>query len=309
MKLWSILAGGVIGATVIGALNTSASAAVFTPSFASNSWSPIAAAGAHDDDEALYKQIMESAGPALVTIKFVLKADGDAGAMAGLADQEMEAVGMLIDGKGLIVCSNLMMGGFAAMMARGGGAAITPSDVKVFIGDETEGRKAKVLTRDTELDLAWVKLDEDSTSELKHVDMDKGATAAAGTQVYSLQRMAKFFDRALMIVEGNICGTTEKPRKLLAPSKGMASTREDLGMPVFNSAGTVIGMVVLQIPDEESRAADTAGDLGGGPMILPAADVAKATKRALEVAAANPPAEKKEEAPAEKPAEAPKTDK
>lgn len=306
-KVWSILAATIItgGAAVMigsGSLNAATGAS--------------ASLSRHDDEEAIYKQIMENAGPALVTVKFVLKVEGgSADFMQGLNDQEMETTGLLIDGKGLVVCSNLQMGGYYSLMSRGGGPTVTPNDVKVLIGDDTEGKKAKVLTRDTELDLAWVKLDEDSTTELKHVDMSKGATASAGTKVFLIQKMAKFFDRALAITEGKVTGMTEKPRKLLAPSKALASAREDLGMPVFNSAGTVVGMVVLQIPDQESMEGDTSGDLGGGPMILPAAEVVKATARALEAAAKSADAkpaegEKKPDAPADaKPTEEPKKDK
>ncbi len=243
----------------------------------------LAASARHDSDETTYKMIMDNAGPALVTVKFVLKMDSG----AGMGDQEMETTGLLIDSKGLVVCSNLQMGGFYTMMSRGG-PPVTPSDVKVLIGDDTEGKKATVVTRDTDLDLAWIRLDEPSTTELKHVDLDKGSAADAGARIFMLQRMAKFFDRALQISEGKVSGITEKPRKLLSPSGGMISARSDLGMPVFNSAGAVVGLVVLQIPDQESMEGDQTGDLGGGPMILSAADVAKATKRALEAAAANP---------------------
>lgn len=311
-KFWKVLAAATIFAGGAGVIGTMAGAGMATRTAAT---APSASVSMHDDDEAVYKQIMDNAGPALVTIKFVLKVEGGGSEMmAGLNDQEMETIGLLIDGKGLVVCSNLQMGGFYSMMSRGQGPTVTPSDVKVLIGDDTEGKKATVLTRDTELDLAWVKLDEASATELKHVDMDKGATANAGAKVYLLQRMGKFFDRALSVSEGKVTGTTEKPRKLLAVTKTMAASREDLGMPVFNGAGTVVGMVVLQIPDPESREGDTTGELGGGPMILPAAEVVKATKRALE-AAAKPAevkpseGEKKADEPAAKPAEEPKKDK
>lgn len=252
------------------------------------------------EEDASYKKAMDAAGPTLVTVKFVLKIEGG-GDMSGLGDQEMEATGFLLDGKGLVVCSNIQMGGYASFMARGG--TVTPTDVKVLIGDDTEGKKAKVLTRDTELDLAWVKLDEDSTTELQHINMEKGVAASIGSKLLLVGHMAKFFDRALFVNEGKVCGVTEKPRKLLAASKTLVTDRSDLGMPVFNSDGDVVGMVVLQLPDAESQASDTSGDLGGGPMILPAAEVVRATKRALENPTPAPAAEKKPEAGAEKKAE------
>jgi len=254
---------------------------------------------ARPDEDPAYKKIMDQAGPALVTVKFVLKIDGGE-QMGGPSEQEMESTGFLIDGKGLVICSNFQVGGYFSMMARNGGPTATPTDVKILIGDDTEGKKATVISRDTELDLAWVKLDEESTSDLKHIDMSSGVEAPTGTRVLLLGRMAKFFDRAMSISEGKISGVTEKPRKLLSPTKPLVSSRDDLGMPVFNSDGGVVGMVVIQLPDPESMEGDATGSLGGGPMILPAAEIVKATKRALE-AAAKPTEAPKADAPAAEP--------
>lgn len=290
-KSWKVLGSAAILAAGLGSVGI---AGGFGPA-------PALISPARPEEDASYKKAMDAGGASIVTIKFVLKVEGG-GDMAGLNDQEMEATGFLLDGKGLVVCSNIQMGGYYSLMSRGNGPTITPTDVKVLIGDDTEGKKAKVLTRDTELDLAWVKLDEESATELKHIDMEKGATATVGSKLLLVGHMAKFFDRALFVNEGKVNGVTEKPRKLLSPSKSLVSDRNDLGMPVFNTDGAVVGMVVLQLPDAESSESDTSGDLGGGPMILPAAEIVKATKRALEnpTPAAAPAAEKKPEAGAEK---------
>jgi hypothetical protein len=262
-----------------------------------------------DDDEAIYQKVLDTSGPTLVTVKFVLKVEGGGAEFGGFGDQEMETTGILIDAKGLVLCSNFQLGGAYSMMSRGGGPTVTPSDVKILIGDDTEGKKAKVLTRDTELDLAWVKLDEPSSTDLKHIDMEKGVEPKVGARIWLLARLGKFFDRAPVVNEGKIRGVTEKPRKLFTPSNTIVAARDDLGMPVFNADGAILGIVVIQFPDEESMDAAAGGDMGGGPMILPAAEIVKATKRALEAAdkPADPtaPAGDTKEAPK---ADAPKTD-
>ena len=89
--------------------------------------------------------------------------------------------------------------------------------VKVLIGDDTEGKKAKVLSHDSELDLAWVQLDEAPATPLKAVDLDKAAAASVGQHIYLLSRMDKYFDRANVINEGRVRGVVQKPRHLLAP--------------------------------------------------------------------------------------------
>ncbi len=251
-------------------------------------------AGARPDDGAEYQRINEQVGPALVTVKFVLKVEGGgqmSDFMGGNNDSENEVTGVMIDAKGLVLCSNSQIGGYYGMMGSmmgGGGVTVTPTDVKVLIGDDTEGLKAKVLARDTELDLAWIQIDKPGDKDLAFVDLTRSSTATLGQRLLSLGHMGKFFDRAPVVSEGKVCGIAHKPRHLYVPSSDLSA---DLGLPVFTADGLVVGLVVLQIPDAESSeggmgAMMGGGFRGGGALILPAEEVVKATKRARETAKA-----------------------
>lgn len=246
-----------------------------------------------DDDHAPYQKILDAVGPALVTVKFVMKTPDDQGA----GDSEEEINGILIDPKGLVLVSHWSIGGAYARFAPGG-AAPKPQDVRVLIGDDTEGKKARVVSHDSELDLAWIKLEEEPAQPLKHLSLDSPPEAAVGERVFLLSRMDKFFGRSPLINEGRIRGVATQPRHLYAPTSTMLAGPGDLGMVVFNADAKPVGVMVVQIPDQESMQATQ--NMGGGPMILPIADVAKATKRALEAPAETTPA-----APAAAPASGP----
>jgi len=243
------------------------------------------------------QKLIDTVAPKLVTVKFILKMEmggqmGDYG--MGGEESEQEISGVLIDAKGLVLTSNTQLGGFAemfrGMMGEDAGITATPKDVKVLIGDDTEGLKAEVVARDRELDLAWVRIIETPAAAdgkpktFDALDTSRPGSAKVGDKVYVVEKLGKFFDRAPIVIEDRVAGVTKKPRPLFVPM-GMLSA--SMGKPVFTADGALLGMVVMQAPD-----ADAGGGFGGfdemrafSGMILPAGEIAKATERALATAA------------------------
>jgi S1-C subfamily serine protease len=273
--------------TLIAALTSLAGVAV-----ASELSAPAKAANADGAD--LSKMVAEKA-PAIVSIKFILK--------GGEQDEEVETTGFVIDPAGLILSSNNAFGG---LMARFGGPTPTPTDIKVLIGDDTQGVEAKFFARDSELGLAWVQLTTPPAKPLATIDLSKSAAAKLGEPIFEIALMGKFFDRAPSVSTGNVAAVVKKPRELVIPSIGLASG--EMGMPVFNNAGELVGVTTLILPDQEEmsgspNAVRTAMRGITGGMILPASEVVAATARAKETAAKAPaptPAAaepKKDEAP------------
>ncbi len=250
------------------------------------------------DGPAEYEKWLAEKSPALVTIKFVLKVKMG-GMMGGMGDQESdsEVTGVMIDPKGLILCSNTQLGGFTGMMRRfmgptGGSITAAPTDIKVLVGDDTEGLEAKLVARDTELDLAWVRIKEPGDAKFDHCDFSNAATPTIGQRLFAVRRMGKFFDRVAAVSEGRVGGVTTKPRDLYVPAGNLWI---GLGLPVFNTDGTVVGVGIMQLPDAEDAEMNPMSMLGDlfnmqdmmGGLILPAPEVVKATKRALETAEAD----------------------
>lgn len=235
------------------------------------------AADAARDDGALYKTLVEKAGPSIVTLKMVLKFQG-----MGDEGRDHEVSGLMIDPKGLILVSNVMIGGSAR------GMTITPSDVKVLFADEdesSEGLKAKMVARDSELDLAWFQIDDEKAKDrtFAAVDLAPSASGTLGDRLYTVQRMDKFFDRTTYVSEGAVGGTTVKPRKLIIPS----GFQVEPGGAVFGTDGKVVGVGAIILPSEDDMDMGSPGQMYSrtGPLILPAAEVRSATERAKEMAA------------------------
>ena len=231
-------------------------------------------------DSGGYDKLLAQRASAIVTIKYVLKVKSPGGEQ----EAETEVTGVMIDPKGLVLCSNTPLGGFVSMISRmrpqmAGKISATPTDLKILIGDDTEGIKAKLLARDTELDLAWIEITDPGKRKFDAVDFSKGVAPKTGHRMLSIRRMDKYFDRLTVVGEGRIGGVTTKPRTLYVPSDSLAG---GLGLTIFTPDGRPVGLTVLQMPDGD--------DSGGNPLtkmqnlmkglILPAADVVQATARA-----------------------------
>jgi S1-C subfamily serine protease len=234
-----------------------------------------------------FAALAKERAPAIVTIKFIMKSEQ--------GEEEDETVGTLIAKDGLIITSNLAFGGMMAMM---GQAAPTPTNMKVMIGEDTLGVDAKLIARDSELGLAWVRIEKPASEGYPFVDFATGTKAKLGDAVFSVQKLGKYFDRTPSIAEARIAAITTKPRELLIPTIGMAGG--EMGLPVYNASGAPIGLSTLVLPErEEMEGGGMRSFMRGmsGGMILPAAQVVDATKRAIESAAAQPIAQPAEEAP------------
>jgi hypothetical protein len=238
------------------------------------------------DEQPRYEELVAAKAPAFVTVKFVLKTQS----RFGSRENEAEASGIMIDSQGLVLCSNAAIGG-----QRFGTA--TPTGIKVLIGKDTEGLDATFLARDSELDLAWVRIKEPGETPFACLDLSEAATPRLGRPLLAFRRMSKYFDRAILVSTGILAGKTEKPRDLLVPSGGL-----DLqpGLPVFTPDGLVVGIVVIQMPGEEEMEGNFRSfrglgrDMMGG-LILPAAEVLKATNRAKQAAEEDDDEEEEEE--------------
>ncbi len=234
-----------------------------------------------------YEKLIADQSAAFVTVKFMLKMEG----AFGDQENESEITGVMIESQGLVLCSNGSLGG-SRFIRRMGSAR--PTDIKVLIGDDTEGLPAKLLARDSELDLAWVRLDQPGEKPFACIDLKKSGTPSVGHRLLALRRMGKFFDHAFVATDGKVCGKVRKPRELFVPGGGLELER---GMPVFTDDGRVVGIVVTQTPDDdEMESGFRTFMMSGGrdmfsDMILPAAEVLKATERAKQAKPADEEAE------------------
>jgi S1-C subfamily serine protease len=247
---------------------------------------PVAANAEPAPQQALtFKQLTDARANTLVTIKFILKSPE--------GEEESEATGVLISGDGLVLSSNFAFGGGPF------GGTSTPTDIKVLVGEDTTGVDAKFIARDTELGLAWIKVDTAPSTPYAYVDFKDSTEVTQGDALLSVQKMGKFFGLATTVSEGHVGAVVTKPRTLVIPTIGMAGG--ELAVPIYNTAGKVVGISTYILPEAEemqnARQSMRGSEFG---MILPAADVVTATANAMEQAKNAPPAA--DAAPEAKPA-------
>lgn len=239
---------------------------------------PLAPAANDDAIEAEYEHVRKTHAPALVTIKFVQKTQGSMGNYAG----ENEINGVMIAPNGLVLCSNTLLGGGRA---RYRDARSVPTDIKVLIGDDTEGLPATYVARDTELDLAWLQIKDVGDRQFASVELDAAVRANVkprlGQRLLTLGVMGRYFGQEVLVSEGQVAGRTHKPRELYVV-RGSLDT--DPGLPIFTAQGELVGFACVQQPEADEVSGNAANLLARGRgLVLPVETVAKATARAREV--------------------------
>ena len=249
-------------------------------------------------DQAAFQKILKDHAETVVTVKLLLKIKGG---YVGPDGQEIEheANALVIDPHGLVLTSSTELGGIPPavrqMMGRmGAELSVVPSDIKVLVGDDTEGLEAELLARDSELDLAWVQIKDPGGKTFPAIDLSDSAEPKLGQRLLAVSRMDKYFDRAPVVEPLRVAGITSKPRRMYVPSVVVG---DGFCTPVYTTGGAFVGITILQIPDLDASATDplsAAGLIGDleammGGFILPAAEVVTATKRAQATAAAEEP--------------------
>ncbi|MDR7452300.1 MAG: hypothetical protein QN114_10515, partial [Armatimonadota bacterium] len=137
------------------------------------------AADEREDYRPIYKQLVNQHGAAAVSVKFVMAVTN-----AGNEQRvEERAQGLLVHGDGLVLVPdravsldfNTLSGG-----AAGGSAPVAKSsEFRVRLPGDEEWLVADLVTRDTELGLAWLRLRE-PPSGLGFVDLAQGVRAEPG---------------------------------------------------------------------------------------------------------------------------------
>lgn len=251
-----------------------------------------------------YARVLERHAPALVSLTFLLEVQlgGEMAAQAGeLPDVEGEITGMVVDPAGLVVCSNSQLNGLLDLVKRLAGPAgaqlemtLIPKDLKVLWGDGEE-LAADLVVRDSDLDLAWVKIRNPDGRVFPAVDLAGAEAPEPGQPVMMLKRLDRGFGRATTFLETRVAARVERPRVLYVPAGQVAG----FGLPVFDLAGDLVGITVIQLPDSLPdmsnplammlRTIELQQNFSG--LILSAPELAAATALAREMAAEMEPPE------------------
>jgi hypothetical protein len=220
-------------------------------------------------------RLAAKAAEAIVSVKFVLQVKGAKGSDRS---SEEEAFCLLVDEGGVVLCPSVFIGLVPAAMRRGmAGFNATPTDFKVLIGEDPEGYEARLLARDTDLELAWLQL-KVTGKKFTALNLSARPQPQAGDPVLSLTRAPRYLGRAPVVGENSVGGFATRPRNLLL----LGGANMPPGVPVFSRKGELVGVSIAQRGDEGER-----GAFGQRvpTLVLPVEDLAAATRRAQEPAA------------------------
>ena len=144
-------------------------------------------------------------------------------------------------------------------------------DYRIIIGDEVEENEARLVARDSELDLAWFRVTDAKGRTFPYLHIGDSTELQVGDAYFTIGRMPERFNRVPVVLDGGVNGRITAPRTLLVATGGAG--------PVFAEDGKFAGFLIRQ-PDEDGD--DAAGSLSQmtTQFILPAEELAKATQQA-----------------------------
>ena len=224
------------------------------------------------------REIVTKFSNAVITVRLAAKLRM---AIEGREMQEEESTSEItatvIDPSGLTVCALSEADPTAAIAAmaadeEGYKFEVDITDVKLRLADGKE-LPAKIVLRDKDLDLAFLRPDPAPEQPLAAVDLSASAKSDLLEEVVILDRMAEVANRVPAAVLDQISGVIQKPRLMYVPGpNGQASS---LGAPVFTPDGKVIGILVNRFPPP-GVAREERGPL---TVLLPAEDVLEVAKQ------------------------------
>lgn len=146
----------------------------------------------------------------------------------------------------------------------------TTKEVKILMPDGSEA-EAKVVAKDLDLDLAFIRPEKPEELNLIPVDATNSAPMALLDDVIILGRLGKDLNREPVTMTNEIVSLVSKPRVF-----GKVAT-QSLGLPVFNKDGKFLGLGINRFSpkgDSENQAPVPSN------VILPAADLLESASQA-----------------------------
>ncbi len=204
---------------------------------------------------------------AIVNVELTLRVEFGFGGSSSDEESTVEVRGATVDPRGLVVVSNLYlapqrMRQLAASFGDGGQEFrfnLQPTSIRVQVPGIADELPAFLAASDTDLDLAFLQLEQPPAQPLAFVDFGKGRVPRLGEEVMAVSRLLANFDRAPFLLRGVIAGELKKPRRSwivqLPPSV--------LGLPVFAvSDGLPLG-ILATVFSPTGNSGDPGGWLAG----------------------------------------------
>jgi len=234
-----------------------------------------------DDAAVKGREMLGKWSDAVVSLKLVLRTRmSSEGKEVEQEEHASTAMATVIDPSGLLVTSlstvdpSHMM---EAMSEEEPGFKMETEirDIKICLADGKE-IPAKILLRDKDLDLAYLRPTDKLASPLTAVDLADSAKPGILDEILLLSRLGEVVNRAPTASLDRILAVVEKPRTLYVP--GLMTMVAGVGCPVFTLDGKIVGLLVIRSMPGAAGSSDT-GYGNAMPVIIPAADVIQGARQ------------------------------
>jgi hypothetical protein len=173
------------------------------------------ASKSNDDASREFRTVLQKRGDTSVLVKYVMAVSG----MGSEQQQDGQTQGTLVSADGLIlvpgrVVSFDMRQITGAAMGSAGSPMIKSSHFRVQLPGSEEWQPADLVTRDTELGLAWLRLRK-PRGKLPYVDFTDSAKVEIGASLYFVMRTSDQLGSVPIVRGGYVLGETNVPRPSL----------------------------------------------------------------------------------------------
>ena len=203
-----------------------------------------------NDYQGIYRDLVAKQADAVVAVKFVMSMTA-----SGKEDRvEDRTQGIVVSRDGLILIPDRAVSVDFASMMPGGQSGSAPvaksSDFRIRLSGSDDWLPADLVTRDSQLGLAWLRLRQTGTG-LGFVNLADGVRAEPGMIFFSLMRTSDEWGGVPVFRPGRIMGATHTPRTVLLVD----------GVPglAFSADGRPMGYVDIDF----ARLMRTRGGSGG----------------------------------------------
>jgi hypothetical protein len=228
------------------------------------------------------RALSAAAGDAIVvvriTIKYRMAVEGEE---QGEEENTSEITATVVDPSGLAVCAlseadpshrMKMMGqqeeGFKFQ------AEVTGVQFVLGEGKEIPG---KIVLRDQDLDLAFIRPSAAQPTPFNAVDLAQAASPQVMDELVVLGRLGEAANRSPYVAVDRVTAIVTRPRTLYVA--GISTWVAGLGVPAFTPDGKVVGITVMRSIPSATGSSDSGGATSM-PVLLPAADILKVAKQA-----------------------------
>jgi hypothetical protein len=226
------------------------------------------------DERAAARDFIKRKGDAVVMVLATIKVRASVGGQEQTFDQQAQANGTVLDSSGLTVLSlstlqpdDVMTRTISLRVQPGTKVDVTsePSAVRMHLSDGRE-LQARLVLRDTDLDLAFIRPTEAPPSPLTSIDAP-AARPLLMDPLLVIQRTSEASGWTIAATFSSVQYVIDKPRTYFQMTGGMP-----LGSPFFDTTGRFVGVSVVR----------NAGARGGAAVtgVLPADDIREVAKQA-----------------------------